>query len=191
MMCGERRVSPSRASGMVQPPPSELINLHKLYAMPQQNTSEWNLINTCIWPEWNSFLSAEPMDKSDDPKIFKLRTCRRFLVNIHDRKIPSIQKVVVFEIPDDTTDGPRVYRTGDGPECIYRTGEEQDGAFPHMIKMAFGKHIEKGINNWANDLKNIIRILKTYENHPFPASKYETRGGCVARDGGFNDAPDI
>jgi hypothetical protein len=46
-----------------------------------------------------------------------------------------------------------VPKEGEEIECIYRTWEDQSGPLAYIVKTMFGKDIEKGINDWANDLK--------------------------------------
>lgn len=48
-----------------------------------------------------------------------------------------------------------VAKEGQEPECIYRTWEDQSGPVAYMVKTMFGKDVEKGINDWANDLKRV------------------------------------
>ncbi|ORX96594.1 hypothetical protein BCR34DRAFT_497632, partial [Clohesyomyces aquaticus] len=140
------------------------------------------LIDTSTWSAWNTFVpQAEPIDENDDPKIFKLGTRRRFTAKIHGRSFLLIQKVVEFTTPNDPGIVSKVYRiswavqgyphfafntlrfneieqieTDDGPECVYRTGEDQYGPIAYIVKPIFGSAVEKGLNDWANDLKKAV-----------------------------------
>jgi hypothetical protein len=141
------------------------------------------LIDTSTWPDWNTFIPQaevldEPSTSSDGPQNLALGSRRRFILTTNGMK-PSIQKVTVFEIPNNDTTDPKLYRicwavqgypdsllrtlrfneveevlTSDGKaECVYRTGEDQWGALAYVVKLMFGKSIEKGIRDWAQDLK--------------------------------------
>lgn len=143
----------------------------------------WSLLtDTSTYPSWNKFVtSADVLDaKADDvdPQYLKLGSRRRFHAKIYGFTAPSLQRVTIYEVPGDMQTGPRIYKIGwvaegypsflfnslrsneveevegeDGPECIYRTGEDQFGPLAHVIKTTMGGAIEQGIKLWAINLK--------------------------------------
>jgi hypothetical protein len=134
------------------------------------------LSDTSTWPDWNSFVpKAEPIDAPSESSVWLLGTKRRFTANIAGMKQSLTQKTVEFWVSDDELDSEprrwricwsiqgypaRLFRTlrwNDieevGNECIYRTGEDQEGPLAWIVKMTVGKYVEKGIRVWAEDLK--------------------------------------
>lgn len=96
------------------------------------------------------------------------------------RKWASRQRVTVFETPQPE-DVRKVWRISwevqgypkflfrtvrfneieevtaeEGNECVYRTGEDQSGPLAYFVNWVFGRDIEKGIKNWADDLKRTM-----------------------------------
>ncbi|KAF2648642.1 hypothetical protein K491DRAFT_612434, partial [Lophiostoma macrostomum CBS 122681] len=148
-------------------------------------TEVWiKLIDTSTWPDWNSLVPrAEISDTPPDSnKTVLALGCRcHFTVMINGTNRPSTQKVTVFDVPEDGHPGPRIYRITwviddypsilfrterfneleevageNGPECIYRTGEDQSGPLAYVVKMLFGKAVDQGIRAWPNELKTYI-----------------------------------
>lgn len=142
------------------------------------DTSTWPEWNSFI--PLAEDLDVGPGAPEDGPRIFSLGSRRRFHANMGGKTSIIMQKVTKFETPDDNANGPRIYRicwssqgypdfifntnrwneveevNGDqGPECIYRTGEDQHGPLAYVVKLAVGKQVEKGLQDWANDLKAI------------------------------------
>ncbi|KAF2704698.1 hypothetical protein K504DRAFT_389477 [Pleomassaria siparia CBS 279.74] len=144
----------------------------------------WNwLIETSHWPEWNTFIpQAEPYPESaSGTSQLELGTSWRFIANMRGGRWKSMQKVTLLEEPK-AGDAKRIYRIywavqgypnflfrtvryneieeveadDGGRECIYRTGEDQSGPLAWFIKWVFGSHVEKGINDWAKDLKSAM-----------------------------------
>jgi hypothetical protein len=133
------------------------------------------LRDTSTWPDWNTFVSkAEPIDAPSESSVLFLGAKRRFTANIAGTKQSLTQKVVEFWISDESDSGPRRWRicwSIQGyparlfrtlrwndieeveNECIYRTGEDQEGPLAWIVKMTVGKYVEKGIRVWAEDLK--------------------------------------
>ncbi|KAF2197385.1 hypothetical protein GQ43DRAFT_444295 [Delitschia confertaspora ATCC 74209] len=145
-------------------------------------TFVWSkLIDTSTYPSWNTFIpQADILDPKDDPhsELLKLGSRRCFHPVINGKKTTSTQRVTVYETPDGFAAGPKKYRIcwvvegfppfifntlrsneieevqeEDGPGCIYRTGEDQFGPMAYVVKMVVGKAVEKGIQQWADDLK--------------------------------------
>ena len=140
------------------------------------DTTTWPEWNSFV--SQAELLDTTSSARSNRPQVFTLGSRRRFIVNMNGFKQSLIQKVTIFEIPSDGTTGPKIYRiswaiqnypryifntlryneieemeSSDGPMCIYRTGEDQSGPMAYFVKLAFGKNVERGITNWANDLK--------------------------------------
>ena len=38
---------------------------------------------------------------------------------------------------------------------MYRTGEDQSGPMAYVVRGLFGRAVEKGIRDWAGDLKKV------------------------------------
>jgi hypothetical protein len=143
----------------------------------------WSLLtDTSTYPSWNKFVSsADILDAQPDdphPEILRLHSRRRFHATIHGFKAPSVERVTIFETPDESQNAPRVYRVGwvvegfpnfvfstlrtneveevqgeDGPECVYRTGMDQSGPMGYATKLFVGGAVQRGIQQWADDLK--------------------------------------
>jgi hypothetical protein len=90
---------------------------------------------------------------------------------INGTKRPSTQKITVFDVPEEGSLGPLIYRITwvlddvfpnavlrterfneleevageNGPECIYRTGEDQSSPMAYVVKMFFGKASRLGL----------------------------------------------
>jgi len=136
------------------------------------------LIDTSTYPTWNTFVpqaDTKPANAdSPNPNFLALGSRSKFHAKLNGRTFPTFQRVSEFSEPE--TGKPGVYRISwvseqypsflltsyrfneieevDGG-CVYRTGEDQSGPMAYVVRGLFGRAVEKGIRDWAGDLKKV------------------------------------
>jgi len=140
------------------------------------------LIDTSTYPTWNTFVpqaDTKPANAdSPNPNSLALGSRSKFHAKLNGRTFPTFQRVTEFTVPSDSKT--RIHRISwvseqypsflltsyrfneieevegeDGMECVYRTGEDQSGPMAYVVKALFGRAVEKGIRDWAGDLKKV------------------------------------